>query len=360
MLWDDHDMSDDWNISASWLEEMRRHPWWRRRVEGCLASYWVYQHLGNLSPSALDESEVYRRVRGNQHAGSDLFRWAHGISSAGSGTRWSYHRDFGRTRAIFIDSRAGRMLDEGERSMLDDDEWRWVAEHAQGDFDHLLIATTVPFLLSPGFDRLEAWDERLTGGAWGPLGTRAGEALRRALDLDHWASFGRSFAALRDLLIDVADGRLGGSPASVVVLSGDVHHAYLSEVGVRGRPAGAPIYQAVCSPYRNPLDARERRAIRAGFSRAFTAVTSWLARRAGAPDPEIRWRLLEGPYFDNQVATLTIRGRHASLRLEKTRASDGETPAELEQSFERQLSVDGAEGGTTHREIGKRRGSVVT
>ncbi len=24
MLWDDHDMSDDWNISCSWVEEMRR------------------------------------------------------------------------------------------------------------------------------------------------------------------------------------------------------------------------------------------------------------------------------------------------------------------------------------------------
>jgi hypothetical protein len=339
MLWDDHDMSDDWNISEAWLEEIRRFPWWQRRASGCLVSYWIYQHIGNLSPRALDENELYGRVRGNQHADSELFDWAHRIDSAGEGTRWSFCRDFGRTRAIFIDSRAGRVLEDGRRSMVDDEEWGWIVEHAHGDFDHLLVATTVPWLLSPGFDRLEAWNERLTDGAWGRLPARAGEKLRRALDFDHWACFGRSFAALRDLLGDIASGRLGSAPASVVVLSGDVHHAYLCEVGLRGGAAGrAPIYQAVCSPYRNPLDGRERLAIKMGFTRPFTAAAGSLARLAGAPDPGIRWRLLEGPFFDNQVATLEIDGRAASLRLEKTMTAGDEGKEGLERSFERPLA----------------------
>ena len=55
MLWDDHDMSDDWNISHSWLEEMRQRSWWHRRAVDCITSYWVYQHLGNLSPPELAE-----------------------------------------------------------------------------------------------------------------------------------------------------------------------------------------------------------------------------------------------------------------------------------------------------------------
>ena len=68
MVWDDHDMSDDWNISASWLEEMRQKSWWHRRATSGLMSYWVYQHIGNLSPQVLDEDDLYRRVRGNVHA----------------------------------------------------------------------------------------------------------------------------------------------------------------------------------------------------------------------------------------------------------------------------------------------------
>jgi hypothetical protein len=339
MLWDDHDMSDDWNISRSWLEEMRQRSWWHRRAVGCIASYWIYQHLGNLSPTALDENEVYRRVRGNQHAGEELFEWARSIDSTEAGTRWSFCRDFGRTRAIFIDSRAGRVLEEDRRSMVDDEEWDWIVSHTEGDFDHLLIATTVPFLLSPGFDRLEAWNERMCDGAMGDRLARASEKLRRAVDFDHWACFRRSFGLFRDLLGEVAAGERGAAPASVVVLSGDVHHAYLCEVAFpAGRGDGrSPVYQAVCSPYRNPLDRKERNVIRVGFSRPFTVIATALARLAGAPDPGIRWRLRDGPCFDNQVAMLRLDGRTATMTLDKTVPGEQQEHS-LERSFERRLA----------------------
>jgi hypothetical protein len=340
MLWDDHDMSDDWNISRSWVEEMRDRAWWHRRAIGCIASYWIYQHLGNLSPAALDQDEIYNAVRGNQEADGVLFDWAERIESTGAGARWSFCRDLGGgTRAIFVDSRAGRVLDEGARRMVDEEEWEWIAAQAEGDFDHLLIATTVPWLLSPGLDRLEAWNERVCDGAHGKLAARAAEKLRRGVDFDHWASFGHSFRALRDLLGEVAAGRRGGKPASIVVLAGDVHHAYLCEVGW---PAGeaedrAPIYQAVCSPYRNPLSEKERAVIRAGFGRPFTQVAAALAKAAGAEDPGIRWQLRGGPCFDNQVATLRLDGREASMRLDKTTPSDRDQQS-LETSFEVRLS----------------------
>jgi hypothetical protein len=337
MLWDDHDMSDDWNISRPWLEEMRQRSWWHRRAVGCIASYWIYQHLGNLSPGALDEDEVYRQVRGSQHAGEALFDWARRIDSTEAGTRWSFCRDFGRTRAIFVDSRAGRVLAEERRSMVDEEEWDWIAAHAKGDFDHLLIATTVPLLLSPGFDRLEAWNEKMCDGAMGGRLARASENLRRAVDFDHWASFGKSFELLRDLLGEVAAGRHGTAPASVVVLSGDVHHAYLCEVAFPSGEDRSPVYQAVCSPYRNPLDRKERNVIRIGFSRPFTRLATALARLAGAPDPGIRWRLRDGPCFDNQVAMLRIDGREATMRLDKTIPGEGDEHS-LQRSFERRLA----------------------
>lgn len=340
MLWDDHDMSDDWNISHSWIEEMRQRAWWSRRVTGCMVSYWIYQHLGNLSPRELDELEIYGKVRGNQRADLELFEWARAIDSTEAGTRWSFYRDFGRTRAIFVDSRAGRVLESDRRAMVDDEEWDWIVEHAEGDFDHLLIATTVPLLLSPGFQHLEAWNERMCDGAMGGAAARLSEKLRRGVDFDHWGSFGESFARMRDLLGEVAAGKRGGRPGSVVVLSGDVHHAYLCEVGYPGDGDGArrsPVYQAVCSPYRNPLDPKEQRVVRAGFSRPFAALARGLAKLAGAPDPGIRWRALDGPCFDNQVATLEIEGRAASMRLEKTMPG-AEHESHLEQSFERRLA----------------------
>jgi len=339
MQWDDHDMSDDWNISRYWLEEMRRKSWWHRRASAGVMSYWIYQHLGNLSPRALDEDDLYRRVRGNDRATATLRDFAARAHTTGSGTRWSFCRDLGGTRAIFVDSRAGRVLGEGGRAIVDEDEWDWIVEHASGDFDHLLIATTVPWLLSPGFHHLEAWSERVCDGAWGRLGARAAEKLRRALDFDHWASFGDSFHGLRGLLEEVGAGKRGRAPASIVVLSGDVHHAYLAETAFRpGAAVESAVYQAVCSPYRNPLDVNERRAIKAGFSRPFIAAMRALGSAAGVSDPGMRWRLAEGPYFDNQVATVRLDGREASMKLDKTRPGEGDDERRLDCVFERRLA----------------------
>jgi hypothetical protein len=339
MLWDDHDMSDDWNISESWVAEMRERAWWHRRAIGCITSYWIYQHLGNLSPRALDQDDLYKKVRGNETAEEVLFDWADRIESEGAGTRWSFCRDLNGTRAIFVDSRAGRVLDEGARRMVDEEEWQWIVDHTEGDFDHLLVATTVPWLLSPGLDRLEAWNEKVCDGAHGPLAARAAEKLRRGVDFDHWGSFSHSFRALRDLLGEVAEGKRGGKPASVVVMAGDVHHAYLCEVGwPTGEGDGkAPIYQAVCSPYRNPLSTKEQRVIKAGFTAPFTRVAAALAKAAGAEDPGIRWRCLNGPCFDNQVATLHIDGRHATMKLDKTVPGDRDEHS-LRESFHRELA----------------------
>jgi len=338
MLWDDHDMSDDWNISHSWLTEMRERSWWSRRVIGCFASYWIYQHIGNLSPRELADNEIYQRVRGHQAAEEVIYPWAHRIDSSGDGTRWSFCRNFGRTRAIFIDARAARVLEEDRRAIVDDEEWDWIVEHAEGDFDHLIVCTTIPWLLSPAFDRLEAWNERLVeGNAWGKGAAWVSEKIRREVDFDHWAAFGESFAKLRDLLHEVSCGRHGKAPASVVVLSGDVHHAYLAEVAFPGSADRAPVYQAVCSPYRNPLDEKERRVVRRGFGRPLTVFARLLAKAAGTPDPGIRWRTIEGPHFDNQVATLQIDRRQATMRLDKTVPGEDGKEA-LEESFSRRLA----------------------
>lgn len=97
------------------------------------------------------------------------------------------------------------------------------------------------------------------------------------------------------------------------------------------------VYQAVCSPYRNPLDAHERRAIKAGFTRPFIAAMRGIAGAAGVSDPGLRWRLAEGPYFDNQVATLRLDGRRAVMQLDKTVPGE-EEERRLDCVFERRLA----------------------
>jgi hypothetical protein len=256
-----------------------------------------------------------------------------------AGTRWSYCRDLGRTRLVVVDSRAGRVLDEGRRSMLDETEWDWVAEQVTGDFDHLLVATSLPWLLGPGMHYAEAWSEAVAGGAWGPAFAPLAEKARQTGDLEHWAAFQESFNRLAELLRSVGAGEHGPAPASIVVLSGDVHHAYLYEVAFRrGSGVESNVYQAVCSPYRNPLEKKERMVIRLGMSRPFEAFTRALARSAGVDDPYVRWRMVgDGPWFDNQVATLEIDGRQIAMRLERAVPTDA-TSARLERVLDQRLA----------------------
>jgi hypothetical protein len=118
-----------------------------------------------------------------------------------------------------------------------------------------------------------------------------------------------------------------------------VHHAYLAEVAFRG-DAGmkSAVYQAVCSPYRNALDNRERRVIQLARTRPVAELTKRLATAVGVKDPGIRWRFREGPYFDNQVATLELDGRSATMKLEKVPRDPEGRDERLEQVFEERLS----------------------
>jgi len=345
MVFDDHDVHDDWNISAAWVEEARAQDWWEDHVVGAFSSYWVYQHVGNLSPEHQDQDDAFRAVKA---ADGDVAPTLRELSLKAdretAGSRWSYCRDLGDTRVVVIDSRAGRVLDEGSRSMVDSEEWDWITEHATGGFDHLLIATSLPWLLAPGMHYGEAWSEAVCGGAWGAAAARVGEQIRQGFDLEHWAAFRESFDRLAELQRSVAAGERGPAPASIVTLSGDVHHAYLSEVAFpRGSGVESAVWQAVCSPFRNPLDHRERQFIMAACSSLARDLARALARSAGVTDPPVRWRMVhDEPFFDNQVATLAIEGRQLHFSLEKVSRGGGEDGdahgARLEKVLERRLA----------------------
>src|ERR687894_1606442 len=339
MIFDDHDVHDDWNSSKSWVENKRDEPWWEERIVGAFSSYWIYQHLGNLSPEELEEDDLFGRVGRSDDATRVLREFAYKSDREIEGTRWSYHRDFGRVRLIVADSRAGRVLTPGKRSMLDEREWKWLREKATGDFDHLLFGTSMPLLLSPGFHHLEAASEAICDGSLGRPAARFGEFMRQLLDLEHWPAFHASFTDLTTLIRSVASGERsdGKPPASVVVLSGDVHHGYLAKATL-GDGAHSPVYQAVGSPLRNPLGAPERLFMRAGWTSPVEKFGRWLARLSGVTEPPVRWRLdHRAPWFDNHVSTIRLSGRRATLRVEKTTAEDAGDP-HLEKLLERELT----------------------
>ncbi|HEX6936958.1 MAG TPA: alkaline phosphatase D family protein, partial [Actinomycetes bacterium] len=259
MIFDDHDIADDWNTSAAWRREMQRTSWWEERVVGGLSSYWVYQHLGNLSPQALADDGLYQRVRAQDGDCEPMLREfaaaADREADGQKGAQWSYRRDLGGVRLLVIDSRCGRILDEGERSMVSEAEFRWIEKEVAGTYDHLLVGTSLPWLLPRALHDIEAWNEVLAGGARGERMARTAERFRQGADLEHWAAFRKSFDRLANLFACVGRGDHAGSggepPASVCVLSGDVHHAYVARAEYDDPSVRSRVYQLTCSPVHN-------------------------------------------------------------------------------------------------------------
>ncbi|HEY2238465.1 MAG TPA: alkaline phosphatase D family protein [Streptosporangiaceae bacterium] len=344
MIFDDHDVHDDWNTSAAWRRDFLAKPWWRDRIDGAYMSYWIYQHLGNLAPEDLAKDDLFRQVREAGDAAPLLRDFAQRADESPEGIQWSFRRALGRVRLVVIDSRSGRVLDDGHgqprisgparretgrelRQMVSDTEWQWVTESVAGDWDHVVLASSLPVLLARGIHDLEAWNEAVAAGAWGRRFIPLGEAIRRAGDLEHWAAFGRSFTAFEQLLTELATGARGTAPASVTMLGGDVHHSYLAEVGLlAGTSSAARVYQLVCSPIHNLLPNNFRQLQRIVTSRFGALIGGALVRLARVPSPQLSWQLTKGPWFPNLLATLEFSGRHGRVRFDRSAPDPTQSP----------------------------------
>jgi hypothetical protein len=384
MIFDDHEIIDDWNTSLSWRREVRQLDWWSDRIAAGLGSYWVFQHAGNLDPLQLSTDPAYQRIVAlngadakvalrefalaadatSDAAASDvgagdvrtvaetdgaasaagalaeamtaIGQAAIAPSDAGSAVavadhaasgayRWSYQLDLGRTKVVMLDNRCARVLAPGRRAMVSPTEWAWFASVVTDedvDYDHLVIGSSLPWLMPYAIHDLEAASER-----WAESDSRIvaafGERTRRALDFEHWAAFGASFDDLAATLAAIGTG--DSAPASISVLSGDVHHSYVARAAY-GPDVRTPVYQLTCSPVHNRVPGAIKPLMRSAWHRRGKRIGRVLARRAGAVRPLVSWRKLAGPFFGNAISTLCLDGRSAYVTIERTDAQAALVP----------------------------------
>jgi PhoD-like phosphatase len=315
MIFDDHDVRDDWNTSLAWREQMAREPWWPERVIGALVSYWIYQHIGNLSPEELDRDETYQRVLAAGRSGDALpvlREFAARADTERDGTKgahWSYHRDLGPARLVVIDTRCGRILETADRAMLSDGDFAWLREAADGVHQHLLIASSLPWLLPHAVHHIQSWNEIACERGRLP---KFAEWLRQVGDLEHWAAFRSSFDRFTGIIRDCADGE--SAPVTISVLSGDVHHSYVAEAEYP-RPPRSRVVQLTCSPLHNPAPRVLRGPLRAAWVAPLAELFRWLAERAGVAPVPVGWRKTAGPFFGNAIGKLDFDGPRAEVQL---------------------------------------------
>ena len=153
-----------------------------------------------------------------------------GVHTVAGGYRFNFVRDIARVRLVMIDARNGRVLEPAKRQIVDDDEWNWVIDACHVDVDHLLIGTSLPVFVPGGLHDLQVWSEAICDGAWGGpgVGSASGPGARPT-----WRTGRRSTAPSprsSSSSQDLGDASRSDAPATISVLSGDIHFSYASEI----------------------------------------------------------------------------------------------------------------------------------
>ena len=172
-------------------------------------SYWVYQHLGNLSPGRDPRPRACsHRFLELGDASPELTAWAEEaerLMAVPGGYRFSFYRELGPVRLVVIDSRVRPRPDAGRPADGRRREWAWVVEHADVDVRAPRAGDVGAGRHAGRPARHRAVERaRLRGRAGDGWFSRFGETIRRAVDLEDWSAFHDSYDAMMDLVYDVA------------------------------------------------------------------------------------------------------------------------------------------------------------
>lgn len=205
MICDDHDVTDDWNLTAKWREQVRNSATGRRIVSNAIATFWAFQAWGN-DPDAFDES--FKSTVTGFLTGDKSITGASFDSTMWAFDRWSYCAPT-EPPTIVLDTRTQRSFEspEGAARLIGGGMERIVELCRQCNYKPgrpLILVSAVPAF---GLE-LQERRQKFLVDKLGPY----------EIDFEAWHSNLAGMIEFMQLLIE----RLG--VRECVVLSGDVHY----------------------------------------------------------------------------------------------------------------------------------------
>lgn len=240
MIFDDHDVTDDWNLSAQWELTAYGHPFSKRIIGNALIAYLLCQGWGNQpqhfkEPLALLGNMLEARDA-RQHLPSATQDEL--INQLLSFHHWHYVLPT-QPALVVLDTRTRRWRSEhklSEPSGLMD--WEALCEFQQALLDHpaAIIVSPAPMF---GVKLIETVQKLFT---W------AGQPLM--VDAENWMAHRGAAQVMLNIF------RHSRTPANYVILSGDVHYSFVYEVLIRQRQPGPHIWQITSSGVKNEFPQR--------------------------------------------------------------------------------------------------------
>jgi hypothetical protein len=250
MMFDDHEVSDDWNLDQGWVTNARSHPATHQIVRNGLLAFALFQAWGNVparfesgvGKSLLDLITIpagqLRTPLSVTPAGADMLLdiAPAGPSPASQRVMWDWTLDGPEHRVIALDTRTHRDYSSAKAGLLTEAELERQLSANQPD------PAKLAFVVSPapvtGHPLVEEIVQPLMAEMEGS----------RAADHEAWAVNRKNFEAFLRRL--AAFGR-------VVLLSGDVHYGYSNHTAYFGAAPQAPArFVQLCSSAAKNTDAR--------------------------------------------------------------------------------------------------------
>ncbi|WP_330210663.1 alkaline phosphatase D family protein [Pseudomonas sp. AM4(2022)] len=239
MMFDDHDITDDWNLSAQWEETAYGHPFSKRIIGNALLAYLLCQGWGN-------QPQVFGELLGQTQALTGQVQANHLDATAQDALLdallkfQQWHYVLPTTPALVVlDTRTRRWRSEftlkQPSGLLD---WEALSELQQALLDHpsAIIVSPAPVF---GVKLIETVQKVFSWCGF-PL----------LVDAENWMAHRGAAQVILNIF------RHSRTPGNYVILSGDVHYSFVYQVLIRHRNGGPKIWQITSSGIKNEFPPR--------------------------------------------------------------------------------------------------------
>ncbi len=233
MIFDDHDITDDWNLTRGWEEAAYSNPFSKRIIGNTLIGYWLCQGWGNAPDKFLTLNDNAAKYFANDYNNQQDQL----IDEVLAFNQW--HFSLATTpKVIVLDTRTQRWRSESSANkpsgLMD---WE-----ALSDLQQELIDQTEVILVSAapiyGVKMIETIQRFFTA-----IG------LPLMVDAENWMAHSGTANVMLNIF------RHHKTPPHFIILSGDVHYSFFYEVTHRFRRSDSKIFQITSSGIKNQFPA---------------------------------------------------------------------------------------------------------
>ena len=233
MIFDDHDITDDWNLTLAWEEAACGHPFSKQIIGNALIAYWLCQGWGN-TPDTFQQ--LTKKIAPHfTPQGVDLQMAL--INELLAWQQWHFCLATS-PKIVVLDTRTQRWRSESKASkpsgLMD---WE-----ALSDLQQELIDQPSVIMVSPapiyGVKLIETIQR---------IFTFFGQPL--LVDAENWMAHKGTANVMLNIFRHVK------TPPNFIILSGDVHYSFVYAVSHRFRCHSSTIYQITSSGIKNQFPA---------------------------------------------------------------------------------------------------------